>query len=136
MSGSHVKIWVEVVHSGGSYAYSTFPMARVSDYRPASSMTAAIAAEVRAHVARQQIKQQAIADALGRTQSWVSRRLTGEVPFTVADLDAICGLLNLTLLELVEGMPQPPNEGALDRRDQRRRTSICNIDPESLLLVA
>lgn len=111
-------------------------MARSNTYTAPTSMTAAIAAEVRAHVARQQIKQQAIADALGRNQSWVSRRLTGEVPFTVADLDAICALLNLTLLELVEGMPPPPNEGVLDRRRLRRRPSECNTEAESLLLVA
>lgn len=95
---------------------------------PVQNMTESVAAEVRAHVARKKVRQQDIADALGRTQSWVSRRMTGEVPFTVGDLDAICQLLDLTLLQLVEGMPPPPANGAaLDRRrNQRKQNFACN----------
>lgn len=93
-------------------------------------MTEAVAAEVRAHVARKRIRQQQIAEALGRTQSWVSRRMTAEVPFTVADLDAICGLLGVSLLEIVEGIPPQAEPAALDRRDLRRRTIACIADTD------
>lgn len=89
-------------------------------------MSQRIAAEVRAHVARQGIHQSEIAEALGVSQSWVSKRMTGLRPFTVADLDVICQLLNVTLLELVEGATPPePNERVLDRRTLRQRTIAC-----------
>lgn len=40
-----------------------------------ASMSAVIAAEVRAEMARQRLTQQALADRLNLTQWWVSRRL-------------------------------------------------------------
>jgi transcriptional regulator with XRE-family HTH domain len=45
-----------------------------------------IAANLRAEVARQNLTQQQMADRLGVGQWWVSRRLTGEVRVSAADL--------------------------------------------------
>lgn len=48
-----------------------------------------VAAEVRAALGRFQLKQLDLAAVLGVTQTQVSRRLRGEVPFTLRDVDAI-----------------------------------------------
>ncbi len=54
-----------------------------------------IAAEVRAELARKQLSGVRAARALGWTQNYISRRLSGTVPFDVADLLAIAELLEV-----------------------------------------
>ena len=54
-----------------------------------------IAANLRAEVARQNLTQQQMADRLGVGQWWVSRRLTGEVPVTAADLTRFAEALGI-----------------------------------------
>ena len=48
-----------------------------------------VAAEVRAALGRFQIKQSDLAAVLGVTQTQVSRRLRGDVPFTLRDVEVI-----------------------------------------------
>lgn len=55
----------------------------------------AIAGEVRAEMARQQLSGIRAAKLLGWTQNYISRRLSGTVPFDVADLQAIADLLEV-----------------------------------------
>jgi transcriptional regulator with XRE-family HTH domain len=55
----------------------------------------AVAAEVRAELARKQMSQHALAAALGVAQQTVSRRLTGEVPFDVAELGRVAEILGV-----------------------------------------
>lgn len=45
-----------------------------------------VAAEMRAEVARQQLTQSQLGERMSRPQWWVSRRLTGAVPFTTEEL--------------------------------------------------
>src|ERR1022692_4135759 len=54
-----------------------------------------IAAEVRAELARKQLSGVRAARALGWTQNYISRRLSGTVPFDVADLIALANLLEV-----------------------------------------
>ena len=54
-----------------------------------------VAAEVRAQLARAHWTGSRLARELGWTQPYTSRRLTGEVPFDVNDLDAIAGALGV-----------------------------------------
>lgn len=56
-----------------------------------------VAAEVRAELARQRISGRQAARRLGWTQQALSRRLTGDIPFNVADLDALAGLLEVPI---------------------------------------
>lgn len=44
-----------------------------------------------------------LAGMIGRSQSYMSKRLRGESSFTVNDLDTICRVLNKDLLELLAG---------------------------------
>ena len=60
-----------------------------------------IAAEVRAWLARTDMKQADLAACLGLSQSGVSHRLRGNVPFTVVELDAVAETFGITLYELL-----------------------------------
>jgi transcriptional regulator with XRE-family HTH domain len=55
----------------------------------------AVAAEVRAELARHRLSGVRAAKALGWTQNYISRRLSGAVPFDVADLAALADLLEV-----------------------------------------
>lgn len=61
----------------------------------------AVAAEVRAALARRQITQTALAAATGRSQAYWSRRLTGDRPLTIDDLSAIADLTAVPLSSLL-----------------------------------
>lgn len=52
-------------------------------------------------MARQQISQTAVADRLGLSQTAVSRRLRGEVEFSVTELHAVADVLGLPVERLL-----------------------------------
>jgi len=60
-----------------------------------------VAANVRAELARKGITQTDLAAKLAKSQPFVSRRLSGRVPFDVADLAAIASVLDITVADLV-----------------------------------
>lgn len=60
-----------------------------------------VAAEVRAELARQQMSQSELAKRLGVAQQTVSRRMTGEVPFDIAELATIAELLGVPMSQLL-----------------------------------
>ncbi len=64
---------------------------------PASARTGAVAAEVRAHLARQRVTQNAAAEATGIGTASMSRRLAGEYPFTVEELFSLADLLRVDI---------------------------------------
>lgn len=70
-----------------------------------ASLPATVAGEVRAEMARQQINQQRVADALGFSRQALSRRITGEVPFDVAELEKIADLLGVPVARLIGAVP-------------------------------
>jgi len=61
-----------------------------------------IAANVRAEMGRRQITQTGLADVLNLSQTAVSRRLSGQVPFNVEELARIAAALNVDLSVLVD----------------------------------
>lgn len=65
----------------------------------------AIADEVRAEMARQRLSGVRAAKALGWTQNYIQRRLSGTVPFDVADLQAIADLLEVPVSKFFEVTP-------------------------------
>lgn len=67
-----------------------------------------VAAELRAHLARQRISGRTLAKLLGENQTWVSRRLSGHVPLDTDDLQRIANVLGLTPMELLAGIPFDP----------------------------
>ena len=68
-----------------------------------------VAAEVRAALARFQLKQSDLAVVLGITQTQVSRRLRGEVPFTLRDVEVVAEWLSTSPAVLLgfAGEPRP-----------------------------
>lgn len=85
---------------------------------------------------RRNIRQRPLADALGRNQQWLSRRLTGEVTFSIDDLEEICAVLGVDPVTLIAELPptppRPVEPVALDRRRQPRRTITWNM-PATIL---
>lgn len=68
---------------------------------PHEALNGSVAAEVRSWMARRGAKQVDVANALGLSQSGVSHRLRGRVPFTVPELMMVAGLLDVTLADLL-----------------------------------
>ena len=64
-----------------------------------------VAEEIRAWMARRRISGVKLAEQIGRTQPYVSRRLNGEVAFDVDDLEHIAAALGITVRDLI------PNTG-------------------------
>lgn len=66
-----------------------------------SSYNDSVAAEVRVHMARRQLSQLDLAVALGWSQPYLSRRLTGAVPWSTDDIERIAKELDIPVHELV-----------------------------------
>ncbi len=60
-----------------------------------------VSAEVRAAMGRQRRTQSQLAQHLGVSQVTVSRRLSGEVSFTVDELERVAAFLSVPLAELL-----------------------------------
>lgn len=75
-----------------------------------------VASEVRALRGRYSITQERLAEVLGTTQSQVSKRLRGEIPFTLDDLDRLAVFFNVKPTQLLDGAPgngQGPDGGGI-----------------------
>lgn len=60
-----------------------------------------VANEVRAHLARRRLSARQAAFRLGWTQAYISRRMTGDAPFDVADLDQLARLLDVDMSDFL-----------------------------------
>jgi transcriptional regulator with XRE-family HTH domain len=85
-----------------------------------SALTIAIAAEIRGRMAKKRVSQNELADAMTRSQSYVSRRLMAEPdhPFDVDDLAAAAQLLGTTMFAIVSAAEQEMRGG--DELSDRR----------------
>lgn len=81
-----------------------------------------VAAEVRAELARQRISGRQAARRLGWTQQALSRRLTGDIPFNVAELAELAGLLGI---EVTAFFPQ--GRGAILTGLRRAPISVLGL---------
>lgn len=61
----------------------------------------AVAANVRAEMARAKVGQRALAKVLGKSQTYMYRRLNGETPFNIDDLAVIAEQLDIPLTVLI-----------------------------------
>lgn len=60
-----------------------------------------IAAEIRAAMGRETLSRRALAEKLDVDPMWVSRRLTGQTPFSVEDVVRICEALKIPPLPVL-----------------------------------
>ena len=58
-------------------------------------LAAAIASELRAEKGRQRLSQRALADLIGRDQSYVSKRLSGQASLTLDEYVTLCQALGV-----------------------------------------
>lgn len=73
-----------------------------------------VAEEIRALLARRRMNGVQLALRIGRSQSYVSRRLTGETAFDTDDLERIAEVLGVNIIDL---MPRPRTRPDLPRWD-------------------
>jgi transcriptional regulator with XRE-family HTH domain len=79
------------------------------------TVTASVAAEVRAEMARQNVPQRELGRVLGLSQGAAWRRLKGEVPFDVAELAEVAKLLKTPISQFIpqlEVQSEPAEAGA------------------------
>ncbi|MDG4796171.1 helix-turn-helix transcriptional regulator [Micromonospora sp. WMMD1082] len=60
-----------------------------------------VAGEIRAHLGRQQISGAKLAQAIDRSEMYVSRRLNGRTSFDLDDLEKIADVLGVTVADLM-----------------------------------
>ena len=69
------------------------------------NLTEQVAAEVRAYMARRRMTQARLAEVLGLSQSGVSARLAGKVPFRLDELEKVADALGVHPVRLLGGTP-------------------------------
>ena len=105
------------------------------------SLNDRVAIEIRALMGRYGITQTDLADVVGVSQSQVSKRLKGIVPFTLPEIETIGAFFKISpsqLLGYAEG-PQPdgPDGGQvieLGRRRRGRQAPPTGLEPVTLWL--
>lgn len=63
-------------------------------------------AEIRAEMARQQITQVALAERMGWGGRYLGRRLRGETPLSLGDLEAIARALDVPMAQFTDTRPR------------------------------
>lgn len=66
-----------------------------------STLADSVAAEVRAQLGRRQLTGVALAAAIGKSEMYVSRRLRGEVPFDLIDVEQAAKFLGVAVADLI-----------------------------------
>jgi transcriptional regulator with XRE-family HTH domain len=91
-------------------------------------LTETVAAEVRAHMARVRLNQTQLADALGLTQSSVSKRLRGVVAFNTDELAKVAGVLGVHPAVLLGGQPSytPQPTGGNTGKTHRQSNTLSS----------
>lgn len=79
-------------------------MSMVQRKQPVSGKFArAVAAEIRAAMARRRLSNAQLADLSSLSRSYIGKRLRDETPFTLNDIEAICGALGEDMPAFLEG---------------------------------
>ena len=114
----------DVPMSGNTYRMTTAPVT--------PKLRHSVAEEIRALLARRQMSGVKLAETIGRSQAYVSRRLNGDTAFDVDDLQMIAEALGVPVTALLPASPeqslnvrsQPVAERTTprERRTRARRT--------------
>lgn len=73
----------------------------MQENNPLTGLREAVAEVVRVELARRRMTQRALADATGMSQSYIGRRMTGEMPFTTDDLVLVAAALGVAVSSLL-----------------------------------
>lgn len=75
---------------------------------PLGGTVVSVAEAVRAQLNERKLSARKLARCIGKTRSYVARRVSGETPFRDADLLAIADVLDLSVSQLLdETVPKP-----------------------------
>lgn len=66
-----------------------------------STLADSVAAEVRAQLARRQITGASLANAIGKSEMYVSRRLRGDIAFDLVDVEQVARFLGIAIVDLL-----------------------------------
>lgn len=66
-----------------------------------TSFDARVAANVRAELARHQVRHRVLAEKIGRAPNWLSRRLNGDVAFTLGEISEVAEALGVPVTALL-----------------------------------
>lgn len=72
----------------------------MSETPPEVEADALVAAEIRAELARQRMTHGRLAEELGVSRAYLSRRLNGDTPLSITDVAAIAGILGVPVAQL------------------------------------
>lgn len=86
--------------------------------RETTAFTKAVAAEVRAYMARADVNQTEVANRLGRSQGYVSERINAIRAFDMDDIDGIADLMGLTGVEFLARVARQLKAEAPVARDE------------------
>ena len=92
-----------------------------------SDMDRKIGLEIKAWLARKELRQADLASALGVNQGQVSQRLLGKISFSVEELMKISGYLDLSLGELI-GLNLLNEKGPDPRNENRGPSELLQLD--------
>lgn len=73
---------------------------------PTKPLADAAIGELRAHLARERITASALAQLVGTNTPWITRRLNGQVPISLAEFEQICDALGVRAIDLLCGDPR------------------------------
>jgi transcriptional regulator with XRE-family HTH domain len=94
-----------------------------------STVRGQVAAEVRAELGRNRISVNRLPRALGKSQSYWSRRVTGEQPMDVDDLAALASLMDVPVSKFFGGTSESPHpddpDGGMVRREGIEPPTRC-----------
>jgi len=77
---------------------------------PAKTLTQLVATEIRVAMARQDVRQSALARRIGRNDQWLSVRLKGRQPIDLNDLALIARGLDVSVRDLMPDQPYAVEE--------------------------
>lgn len=91
----------------------------------------AVAEEIRAALARRRMSASALARKLGKSQTYVWRRLSGETAFDTDDLEAIAAALSVTVVDLLPPDARQGSRVTAGYRDLSERSDLegTNVRP-------
>jgi cytochrome c556 len=84
-----------------------------------STLAGRVAGEVRAEMARQNVRGTWMAKQMGMTQSAWSRRVTGDLPFDVDQLDRVAGLLDVPITRFISASADPRGQSTWSLSPER-----------------
>lgn len=86
-------------------------MTEIANLPTTTTTVGFVAAEIRAQIARKGLSGRQLAFRLGKSQPWMSRRLTGDVAFDVNELDQIAAVLGVSARDFFPENDEGPRHG-------------------------